>query len=381
VAVTPMNQPASPSRPLVAVDHLRKSFATAGGEKRALDDVSMTIDPGEFVVIVGPSGCGKTTLLRCVAGLETGDGGSIAIAGETVFSNQPPRNTPSERRRLSMVFQSYALWPHKSVIGNVAFPLRCQGIGKGEAVRRAGDMLATLDLGEYAHQYPAQLSGGQQQRVALARALVAGSRLVLFDEPLSNLDAQIRDRIRGELGELHRRHGFASLYVTHDQAEAMALADKLVVMRKGRILQLGRPRDIYQRPNSIAVARFVGQANIICGSVKGRIGGGLVIETGHGDLAGSWIGDGSVPSADRVAAIIRPEHIAVAPADPAPGGTLRGTIEASRFLGGWSEAEVRVGENLFVVRRAGDQLLEPGQAVALSMRAEDVTLVAPDDAP
>lgn len=227
----------------------------------AIDDLDLEIQEGEFLVLLGPSGCGKTTTLRCLAGLETADAGKIMLGDEVVYDQERRVNLPPNKRNLGMVFQSYALWPHMTVRKNMAFPLRAR---KNKQAMKDGwveQVAEVVDCSELLDRYPGQLSGGQQQRVALARGLVARPNLVLFDEPLSNLDAKLRDSLRLELAELHAKLKFTAVYVTHDQAEAMALGDRIAIMRKGAIEQLGTPQEVFRSPNSEYVADFIGMKN------------------------------------------------------------------------------------------------------------------------
>jgi len=228
------------TKALVDIAGVSKSFRSRHSTVTALGDVSMLVQEGEFVVLLGPSGCGKTTLLRSVAGLEKPDRGRIEIAGRTVFDSAQKIAVPPENRGLSMVFQSYALWPHMTVFDNIAYPLRNRK--RPDVKGHVGRALEMVRCGELASRYPGQLSGGQQQRVALARALASGDQLILFDEPLSNVDAKVREAVRFELLNLQRELGFSALYVTHDQSEATALAHKIVVMRQGAVAQIGTPR-------------------------------------------------------------------------------------------------------------------------------------------
>jgi iron(III) transport system ATP-binding protein len=226
------------------------------GTKAALSGVHLHVEPGTFLVLLGPSGSGKTTLLRCLAGIERLSDGMISVGGQVVAA--PGTHLPPERRRLAMVFQDYALWPHMTALKNVMFPLRQLRVPAGEARRRSHEMLERVGLGSLAGRYPNELSGGEQQRVALARALVGGSGLVLFDEPLSNLDADMREQLRLAISTLARDSGSTSVYITHDQAEAFALADRVGVLRDGRLVQLGPPEELYRQPASPFVARFTG---------------------------------------------------------------------------------------------------------------------------
>ncbi|HEV3265771.1 MAG TPA: ABC transporter ATP-binding protein [Acidimicrobiales bacterium] len=237
------------------------------GAKTALDAVDLRVEPGSFCVLLGPSGSGKTTLLRCVAGIERLTTGRVYIGDRLVADG--PAHHPPERRELAMVFQDYALWPHLSVIGNVEFALRRRHHGRDEARRRSQKMLDRVGLGRLTERYPNELSGGEQQRVALARALVAATGLVLFDEPLSNLDADLRERMRLEIATLTRDSGATTVYITHDQSEAFALADTIGVLSHGRLVQFGTPEEIYHHPASPFVARFTGLAGEIPVTIEG----------------------------------------------------------------------------------------------------------------
>lgn len=238
----------------VTLERLSKHF----GEKHALDEVSVDIEPGTFVVLLGPSGSGKTTLLRCLAGIERPSGGSITIDDRVVVGGKT--FVAPEKRRLAMVFQDYALWPHLSVRKNVAFPMASSSLSKAERAGRCDDLLERVGIAHLAERFPNQLSGGEQQRVALARALAASVGLILFDEPLSNLDADRREQLRIEIATLTREAGATAVYITHDQSEAFALADRIGVLNQGRLIQLDTPENIYAKPTNAFVARFTGVA-------------------------------------------------------------------------------------------------------------------------
>ena len=254
----------------ILVEQVTKEFQ---GGSVALREVSLQVEPGTFVVLLGPSGSGKTTLLRCLAGIERVTSGRIAIGGRTVGSEQ--EHVPPDRRNLSMVFQDYALWPHMRVRENVAFALRRTKLAKPAAQARTQAMLERVGIGALAERYPNELSGGEQQRVALARALVAGTGLILCDEPLSNLDADLRERMRVEISALVRESGATAIYITHDQAEAFALADQVGVLQNGRLIQFGTPEQIYTEPASPFVARFTGLSGELPVSVVGQTGTSL----------------------------------------------------------------------------------------------------------
>jgi iron(III) transport system ATP-binding protein len=244
----------------VVIDGLTKRF-DGKPPTVAVDDLTLEIAQGEFLVLLGPSGCGKTTTLRCLAGLESADEGVLTFGDQRVFDRGSKLNLTPDRRSIGMVFQSYALWPHMNVRKNIAYPLRARRLRHGLAGGWVEEMAAVVDCTELLDRYPGQLSGGQQQRVALARGLVARPDLVLFDEPLSNLDARLREQVRNELAELHHRLAFTAVYVTHDQSEALALGDRLAIMRHGRIEQLGTPREVFASPASEYVAGFIGMGN------------------------------------------------------------------------------------------------------------------------
>ncbi|WP_186808089.1 ABC transporter ATP-binding protein [Agrococcus baldri] len=268
---------------MIEVNDLKKHFRRRGGNAvTAIDGIDISVMPGEFLVLLGPSGCGKTTLLRCLGGLEQPDEGRISLDGRLVFDSAHGVELPPERRHTSMLFQSYALWPHMTVFDNVAYPLRARHQKSSVIKERVGAVLASVQCEDLADQYPDDISGGQQQRIALARALVPANRVVLFDEPMSNVDAKVRSSLRQQLRGLQREVGFAAVYVTHDQAEALDLADRIAVLRDGSIEQIGSPREIYRRPRSAYVARFVGSVNELQGRVTAIDGTSIAVDTGMG---------------------------------------------------------------------------------------------------
>jgi len=248
----------------IAVSNLVKKF----GGTAAVAGVSLDVPEGEMLVLLGPSGCGKTTTMRCIAGLETPDSGTISIDGSAVFDSSQGTNVPVNRRKVGMVFQSYAIWPHMSVFENVAFSLKMEGLGRKEIVERVGDMLALVGLDGLAERGASYLSGGQMQRVALARSLVMRPSVLLFDEPLSNLDTRLRDHLRVQLRELQTRLRITSVYVTHDQREALALADRIVVMDAGAVQQSGDPVGLYRSPRTSTIAEFLGYSNIFDATIE-----------------------------------------------------------------------------------------------------------------
>ena len=298
------------------------------GGVAAVDGLSATIAHGSLVCLLGPSGCGKTTTLRLIAGFLDPDGGTIKV-GDRVLS-EPGRSVPPERRNMSMIFQSYALWPHMTIAENVGYGLRIRKVARAERERRVAAMLAVARLAELAPRYPHELSGGQQQRAALARALVVEPETLLLDEPLSNLDANLREKMRFEIRRLHDEFKYTTVYVTHDQAEAMTTADTIMVMNQGRAEQIGSPADIYQRPSSEFVARFIGGTNILRGA---KIGPDLV-DCGAVVLR---CGEGEFPASGKTAVSVRPHDIALSTLNGTDGarepGSTEGQVERQTYLG------------------------------------------------
>ncbi|WP_417518369.1 ABC transporter ATP-binding protein [Minwuia sp.] len=302
------------------------------GSETAVDTLSASVAQGSFFVVLGPSGCGKSTLLRLIAGLETLDAGEIALDGEAIAG--PGRHLSPEDRQVGVVFQSYALWPHMSVLKNVAFPIESAGSGRRSARSEAAVHLKTVELTPYAERRPAELSGGQRQRVALARCLASGARIVLMDEPLANLDPHLRDSMETELRLFHQRSGATTLYITHDQREAMALADTIAVMRDGRFEQIATPHDVYARPNSAFVADFVGTGGVLEADCLSTDGGRAAIR-----IAGTKIDVACSQSTGtgKASVLIRPEWIRIA------DDGIAGKVETVSYRGGvW---ECRVGLN------------------------------------
>ena len=342
----------------------------------AIDDVDLDVHPGEFVVLLGPSGCGKTTLLRCIAGLEKPERGTIEIQGRKVFDSGMGLVVPPERRNISMIFQSYALWPHMTSFGNIAYPLQSRDVAKPTIADRVRGALKLVGIPELEHQYAGQMSGGQQQRIALARAIVSNDDLVLFDEPLSNVDAKVREQLRIELLEMQRKLGFSALYVTHDQIEAMALAHRVAIMRQGKIVQIGSPRDVYERPLSRYVARFVGTTNELSGTVVSPTGSDhtVRVSTEFGEIV-AVSASPSFQAGDKVAVVIRPERCQLSTAEPAGPIKWSGVIEAALFLGSHTEHVVRIGDRTFMEWSVGAALRETGAPVWLSVAPEHVRAV------
>ncbi|MDP2272024.1 MAG: ABC transporter ATP-binding protein [Archangium sp.] len=323
----------------------------AYGATAVVKGISLRIESGEFISLLGPSGCGKTTTLRMIAGLETLDAGTISIGGELVDSEKG--HVPPEKRALGMVFQSYAVWPHKSVAENVAYPLLLQRKPSSEIAQRVTQALEWVRLGAFAQRMPSQLSGGQLQRVAIARALVANPRVLLLDEPLSNLDAALREELRGEIAALRARLGTTMIFVTHDQHEALALSDRVAVMHQGVIEQIDSPQKIYQSPSTPFVAGFVGGANRLEGRVEGR----------------SFIcGAHTFELPERVTAVDGPATLAVRAEELELGSTGPSLpLLARLFLGSATEFRFTLGESVLrVVGPARD--VKPGESVRVALQ-------------
>jgi len=352
----------------IRLERITKIYRSAGADVRAVDDVSLRVESGEFFFLLGPSGCGKTTLLRVVAGLIE------PTAGRLWFDDRDVTDLPIERRHTAMVFQNYALWPHMTVAKNVEFGPRMQGLPAARRREVARSHLRRVQMEDYVARKPNQLSGGQQQRVALARALAAQSDCLLLDEPLSNLDARLRLAMRDQLRQLVKQSGATAIYVTHDQKEALSMADRVAVMNVGQIVQVGRPRELYDRPATRFVADFLGEANFVDGSV-GQVGELTAVQTAAGllrsDLPGPWA------VGQSVTCCVRPERIAVRAAGAGDASGLAATIESSTYLGDQLQYRCRLGDHLEwkVTVLSGQAVLPPGTRVTLSMSLHDVTLL------
>jgi iron(III) transport system ATP-binding protein len=337
----------------LAVDDLVKIYPDRKNRVRAVDGVTFEVKEGSFYTLLGPSGCGKTTTLRCVAGLERTDTGRIVVDGRVVSSSQPRIFIPPHKRDIGMVFQSYAIWPHMTVFENVAFPLRVakNKPSGSEIKRRVEESLALVQLAGYEGRMATQLSGGQQQRLALARALVRHPKVLLLDEPLSNLDAKLRERMRTEVRELQRRLGITTLYVTHDQLEALSMSNTIAVMSNGKIVQEGTPREIYQKPVTQFVADFVGSANFMDADVLGGGSGGMMrLQTPAGQLEANC--PPGVTTGDKVIVSIRPENITVHTTEPVgTSNVVPGTVEQLMFLGEFLDCRVRCGSVTLFTRQ------------------------------
>jgi iron(III) transport system ATP-binding protein len=335
------------------------------GDAIAVDGIGFDIAAGELVTLLGPSGCGKTTTLRAVAGLETPSSGSIRLNGETVYSAAERRNVPTEKRGVSMVFQSYAIWPHMTVFENVAYGLRVRKLPAGQVRQNVERVLGLVQMADFFERPAAKLSGGQQQRVAVARAIAFSPNVLLFDEPLSNLDAKLRAEMRVELRELQRRLDITSLYVTHDQEEALAISDRVIVMNGGKIEQIGTPEEIYNRPRSRFVADFVGSANLIEGQVRGPSGSNdtLIFEAAGGMRLEVVAADASRGNGSTVA--LRPSYIHLGDAPGSPNA-VAGSIHRRMFHGDFIQYVVDWPAGQLIVRRPPTELFDEGSAVTVS---------------
>lgn len=364
---------------MIQIDDLHVRFDTEKGIVHAVRGVSINVAAGEFYTLLGPSGCGKTTTLRCLAGLERPTGGRISIGNTVVHDSDRSVSVPTHKRDMGMVFQSYAIWPHLTVFENVAFPLRevRPKIAEDQIKERVAGALELVQLAGYESRPAPFLSGGQQQRLALARAIVREASVVLFDEPLSNLDAKLRAETRLELRNLVKRLGMTALYVTHDQTEALTMADRVAVMRDGEIIQEASPVEIYQHPNSRFVASFIGQCNFAEGKVVAAANG-----TGPGRVETEWgpmlfDSDPQATPGKNVTIAVRPENVHLtSPGDDGASGTAEGEILEIVFLGECLECRVRFGEGDLVARVHPAQPVDVGARVGVSVRPEDVAILS-----
>ena len=305
------------------------------GDVLAADGVSFAVAEGEFLTLLGPSGCGKSTTLSAIAGLERPTAGRIAVGGEVFFDGASGRFVPTERRNIGLVFQSYALWPHMTVRGNLAFPLKLRRVPRAKQQDLIDQALSLVEMQPYADRYPGQLSGGQQQRVALARTLVYQPKVLLLDEPLSNLDAKLRERARVWLRDLQARLGITTIYVTHDQVEALALSDRIAVMRAGKIVQLDTPKQIYEQPADPFVADFIGSSNFLRGQVQQATAGQVLLRLPDGQEL-TVLSDARLRSGEQAMVVVRPERLRVEPdrtGHPSGPNRLRARITERSYLG------------------------------------------------
>jgi iron(III) transport system ATP-binding protein len=359
---------------MLEVTQLCKGFPDESkyGRVKAVDEVSFTVKEGHFFTMLGPSGCGKTTTLRCIAGLEKPDSGHISVGDRVLFSSSERISVAPSQRNLGMVFQSYAIWPHMNVFNNVAFPLRVgprRRTSKSEARQRVERALEVVGLGHLAGRYATKLSGGQQQRLALARALVIEPSVLLLDEPLSNLDAKLRESLRFELKRLQRDQGITTVYVTHDQSEALSMSNEVAVMKDGRISQIGSPFSVYLEPENEFVADFVGLTNFIDGVVTEEYRGGGTVRMGDGTLmVGSMV---DVREGDDCVVSIRPEQIQVLPDTTSNGPNMfAGTVVNRLFTGECMDYQIQLGTETIRCRTSASVRISTGKPVTLSLGAE-----------
>jgi iron(III) transport system ATP-binding protein len=366
--------------PLIQVESLKKQYVSFEGKPGGgVLGVSFDIAERELFTLLGPSGCGKTTTLRAIAGLETPDTGRIVLAGKELFNSKSDTNVALYDRDIGMVFQSYAIWPHMSVFENAAYPLRVsrtKRLDKREIEKKVMAVLEMVGLAEFAKRPSTQLSGGQQQRLALARAFTREPRLLLLDEPLSNLDAQLREQMRIELKRLQKETGVTAIYVTHDQAEALAISDRIAVMNNGLIAQIGTPKEIYGRPASEFVANFIGRTNLLRGVLRQNADaeGVARVGTNLGELVCFF--PTALKAGRTTALVVRPEHIAIAKSNGAAPvaqprvNWLPGTVMRETYLGEIVEFLVAVEGGDILVRSAVAGDVANGDAVSLSFPAE-----------
>lgn len=351
----------------VSIKNLTKVFTAKKGDFLAVNNVSLEVKPGQLVTLLGPSGCGKTTILRMLSGFTIPTDGTIEM-GEEDMTNVPPN-----RRDVGMMFQSYALFPHLTVYENVAYGLRVKKLPKAELEMRVENILQMMQISDFRDRIPEKLSGGQQQRVALARAIVTEPKILLFDEPLSNLDAKMREYMRDEIRKLQQRLGITSVYVTHDQVEAMAISDMVVIMNKGIIEQTGNPFDIYARPNNKFVADFMGKANFTNGTVLGMEGERVLVETMGRKIPLNPNETFQVSKGDTVACMIRPEFLRVQ-----KDGGYTGKVVRVTYLGAHVEYDVEIGSEKLTmidteVRQNG--IYAMNEAIPLAIDEENIRLL------
>jgi iron(III) transport system ATP-binding protein len=357
---------------MIRVEGLRKTFSVDRGPVRAVDHIGFEVAKGAFFTLLGPSGCGKSTTLRCIAGLESPEAGDIWIDDRPVFSAREKIFVPPNKRDIAMVYQSYAIWPHMNVFDNVAFPLQIRRkYSARQAREKVSEILNLVGLEGFQSRPSTLLSGGQQQRVALARALVQEPGALLMDEPLSNLDARLREQMRVELGELLRRLNVTTLYVTHDQLEAFSMSHRIAVMHDGKIIQTGTPREIYNQPKTSFVANFVGLANFLEGKVVGAgSSGGLGrVETAVGNLA-CRLPDG-IPAGAPVTISVRPENIEVCRGYQSAGdNVITAKVVSLIFLGEMCDCKAAAGKQILRIRTHPSIDLKEGQSLTLRVAPE-----------
>ena len=357
----------------IRIQGVSKHYFSEGKTIKALDNVDLTIPSNQIFTLLGPSGCGKTTLLRCIVGLESPDEGEISIGDEVVWSRDKGIFVPTERRGLGMVFQTYAIWPHMNVFDNVAYPLQTRGTPRDVIRQKVEKTLKFVQLEGFEKRPATKLSGGQQQRVALARALVAEPKVILFDEPLSNLDAKLREETRKELRTFLTELAITAVYVTHDRVEALALSDSIAVMRAGRIIEQGSPRKIYFDADHRFVADFIGRANLIPARVVRQEDAATIVESPLGIIACQ---KRTFAVGDEVTLCIRPEFIHVVPgAGEGGANTVRGKVDSLVFVGEAFEMEVAAGGEHLLAKVDADTRIREGDAMHFSLDPAHCLLV------
>jgi ABC-type Fe3+/spermidine/putrescine transport system ATPase subunit len=366
---------------MISIEGLTRVFQTKSEKVHAIDGVSFEVGAGEMVTLLGPSGCGKTTTLRCVAGLDRPNSGRISINNKIVMSGSEtgtPVFIPPQKRNLGMVFQSYAVWPHMTVFQNVAYALGGRRLARSEVRRLVMKALAMVKLEAYADRPAPRLSGGQQQRVAIARAIAGNPQALLFDEPLSNLDAKLRADMRNEIRRLQQQVGLTSIYVTHDQSEALTISDWIIVMRNGKIVERGRPTEIYRYPKNIFTAHFIGHTNLIPGKVQNIDKSYVSVETDVGRLLGIDTNK-NLKVGDDVEVSVRPEDMtSVAIADGSPANAISGVIDFSIFAGAIVEAELKMNDRIVQCTFGRDETLSKGEQKTLHFKADDCVVLLAD---
>ncbi len=358
---------------LLHFDHVVKSF----GGTRVVDDISFTVAPGEFFTLLGPSGCGKTTTLRLLAGLETPDSGEIVLDGRCLAAPQRGVWVPPDKRGVGMMFQSYAIWPHLTVFENVAFPLRVRRESSAVIRKRVLETLEIVGLAGMENRGATQMSGGQQQRVALARAIVYTPSLLLLDEPLSNLDVKLREQMRSELRALQQRLNLAVVYVTHDQAEAMSLSDRIAMFNKGRLEQVGTPIEIYERPATRFVGDFLGRTIIVRGTMRTDAGRSWMDVEGSGRITVGAGANGQFSDGGPMRILSRPEDIALLPMGNLEPNQVSGKIERITYMGDHLEYTIRAAGRSLVLPATKKENYPVGSDIRLAFNPACITILPP----
>ena len=357
----------------IRIRGVSKYYFSEGKTIKALDGVDLTIPANHIFTLLGPSGCGKTTLLRCIVGLEAPDTGEISIGDEVVWSKLKKTSVPPEKRGLGMVFQTYAIWPHMNVFDNVAYPLQIRNVPRDVIREKVEKTLHFVRLDGFGERPATKLSGGQQQRVALARALVAEPKVILFDEPLSNLDAKLREETRKELKSFLAKLRITGVYVTHDRVEALALSDTIAVMRAGQIVEVGTPQKIYFDADTQFVADFIGRANLVKARVRAQEPGRTIVDCGLGVICCQRR---DVTIGAEVTLCIRPEFIHVERGEATGENAVNGRIDSQVFVGEVYESEIRAGSELLLARIDPDANFKVGDAVGFRLDPAHCLLVS-----